>query len=382
MNKSFLNLVDVPNPCEKSWDEMIGNEQTRHCLHCDRDIHNLSEISVKEAQKLLFQSKGRVCVRLMRDADDKIQTNDRKFHQISRKSRIAAGVLSATLSLTNVAFTQSETVKVKSGKNVHQTQTQKNTSRISFTILDLTGAIISEAEVKLTHDQTKREFISNTNEKGVAHFSFLPQGRYQVKASARGFRNGVMSIVVREKVEPNIEMTLEVGASVGVVDINWYEIPIFNSILQEDFEVVRKYIASKKNVNLQDHNKVSMLHVAAQSGNIEIIRLLLKAGANINARDKQGRTPFLMIGGDDEETGLKIIKLFIAKGADVNVRDKDNYGMTLLMGACDENNLEWVKLLLKAGANPNLKDDDGETAMMKTTSEEIKKLLKKYGAKE
>jgi ankyrin repeat protein len=43
--------------------------------------------------------------------------------------------------------------------------------------------------------------------------------------------------------------------------------------------------------------------------------------------------------------------------------------------------LEIVKLLLEAGANPNLKDDDGETAMMKTDSEEIKNLLKQYGAK-
>lgn len=88
-----------------------------------------------------------------------------------------------------------------------------------------------------------------------------------------------------------------------------------------------------------------------------------------------------MIDSDDEEMGIKIFKLFLAKGADVNVQDKDNRKMTMLMEACENDSFEGVKILLEAGANPNLKDEDGETAMQKTKSEEIKKLLKKYGAK-
>lgn len=380
MKKSFLDLVDVPNPCDKSWDEMIGDDVSRICLHCEKDIYNLSEMSAKEAQKLLFQSKGRVCVRLTRNS---VQTNDRKFYQINRRAKIAASVLSATLSLTAIAYPQNNTIKEKPVKNVRVTQTQKNTSRITFTIFDMTGAIIPNAEVKLTHEKTKQEFISNTDEKGVAYFSLIPKGRYEVEASSQGFNKEKMTLVIEEKIEPNIEMTLDVGMFVGVVVINWYEIPIFNSILQEDFEVVKKYIATKKNVNIKDKsNGKTMLHVAAQSGNFELVKLLIDAGAKVNAKDAEGRTPLLMVGGDDEENALKIFKFLIAKGADVNVRDKDNYGMTLLMMACDDDNLEGVKFFLSAGANPNLKDDDGETAMMKTTSEEIKKLLKKYGAKE
>jgi hypothetical protein len=370
--KKILDLVDIPQSCDKSWDEMIGDDILRFCSHCEKNIYNLSEMSARNAKKLLFQSNGRVCVRLQRNSDKKIKAN-------RRKTKIAASVLSATLAITSIAQAQNQIGKPPNLEKAHKIQ--KNTSQISFAIFDMTGAIIPNAEVKLTHDKTRKDFISKTNEKGIAYFSLLPQGRYEVEASYPGFHKNKMNLFIKEKIEPNIEMTLDVGSFVGVVVVNWYEVPIFNSILQEDFEVVKKYILTKKNVNIQDRSKVSMLHVAAQSGNLEIIELLVKAGAKINAKDRRGRTPILMIDSDEEETAIKIFKLFISKGADVDVPDPDEREMTLLMKACESDSLEGVKILLEAGANPNLKDDDGETPLMKTKSEEIKDLLKKYGAK-
>lgn len=509
--KTFLDLIDVPNPCDKSWDEMTGDNQTRLCSHCDTNIHNLSEMSGNEVKKLLTQNKGRVCVRLTRDADGKVQTNDRKYYQIKRNARIAASVLSITLALTTVPFAQSATTKnsvenqSKTQQNLltlkitdstnavipnaqvkiinHETKieqtgrtnengelqfvidklgnykivvvgiagfkelkktvdlTKENlkmtlqldveesvvgttqsiigtgitsksiekipegitwdslirlkpdkklqklkhkTSQISFTIYDPSGAIIANAEVKLTNDKTKKEFIAKTNEQGIAYFSFLPRGRYQVKASAESFSNSLMSVIVKEESEPNIEIILRVSVVevIGEFIINWYEIPILNSIIQNDVEVIKNYISLRKNVNLKYkfHENTTMLHVAVESDNLEIVKLLIDAGANVNAKDKLGRTP-IVLSDFSEENSFKIIKLLIGKGADVNIQNKDEHTQTLLMSACDDDNLDLVKLLLEAGANPNLKDEDGETAMMKTTSEEIKNLLKQFGAK-
>ncbi len=520
-NKSLLNRVDVPNPCDKSWDSMTGNLQTRLCSHCETNIHNLSEMSSKDVKKLLFGNKSSVCVRLTRDADGKVQTNDRKFHQIKRNTRIAASVLSITLALTTIPFAQSvnttnpienqsktgqnlltltiadstnavipnaqvkiinlETKKEQIGRSnengelqfvieklgnyeivvdgisgfkqlrktieltkenlkmklqIHrkmgtelgltsinqeilitnestleititmgramelpknpiniglllslqeskeQRKLRQKTSRISFTILDPNGVIIPNAEVKLTNDKTKKEFIVNTNENGIAYFSFLPHGRYQVKTSANGFRSSLMSVIVKEESEPNIELSLDVDGMTGVISINWYEIPIFNSIIQNEVEVIKNYVTQRKNVNIKDksHQNTTMLHVAVESDNLEIVKLLIDAKANINAKDKLGRTPIMLI-DLSEENSSEIIKLLIRKGANVNIQNKDEDNQTLLMSACDDDNFEIAKLLLDAGANPNLKDDDGETAMMKTSSEEIKALLKKFGAK-
>ncbi len=519
-HKSFLDKIDVPKPCDKSWDSMTGDNQTRLCSHCDTNIHNLSEMSDKEVTQLLTRNKGRVCVRLTRDADGKVQTNDRKYYQIKGNARIAASVLSITLALTTIPFAQPantinqienqsiaqrnlltltitdstgavipnaqvkiinfETKLEQTGRSnengelqfmieelgnyeivvdlilgfkqlkktvvltkenlkmtlplefreaiecpineqeiietnelnigttitgrpleslpianrsfatvlglipgtMKQQKLRQKTSRISFTIFDQTGAIIANAEVKLTNDKTKKEFIVNTNEQGVAYFSFLPRGRYQVKASANNFRSSIMSVIVKEESEPNIEMILELGIVTGVISIDWYETPIFNSIIQNDFEVLKNYIALRKNVNIKDkfHQNTTMLHVAVESKNLEIVKLLIDAKADINAKDKIGRTPIMLI-DLSEENSSEIIKLLIGKGANVNIQNKEEDNQTLLMSACDNDKLEIVKLLLEAGANPNLKDAEGETAMMKTTSEEIKALLKKYGAK-
>lgn len=50
--------------------------------------------------------------------------------------------------------------------------------------------------------------------------------------------------------------------------------------------------------------------------------------------------------------------------------------------ACDSENLEAVKILLAAGADPNLKNDDNETAIDYADSEEIRRLLIQYGARQ
>jgi hypothetical protein len=556
--KTFLDLVRIPTPCEKLWDEMLGDEKIRHCIYCDKDVHNLSEISSKEAEKLIFKSKGRVCVRMTRDESGKIVTSDQKYYQIKRKTKFAASVLSVTLALTSIALSQAQTVADKGNKQTiskqqkqklltlriadenngaiskafvkitsldtkeeqtantdengeakfviknlgkyeifisnavgfkelrkvvdlnsenveinlklevkesdvgtivtadseieigtteskvgttitlggiqklpeipkypslllikpNKTTRQTKTSQISFTIYDPNDAVIPNAGVKLTHEKTKQEFIVYTNQDGVAYFLGLPHGRYNVEATKEHFIKSSMTIEVKEEVEPNIKMHLSVGMIVGDIRIDWYEVPIFNSIVQKDYDFVKNYIASGKNINIKDKNGVTLLHVAAKRGNFELIKLLIDAGANVNAKDKNGETPILNLSSEEEtkEQWFKTFKLFIEKGADVNVQGKNedtetllmkfcddnettaedvkvllnagadvnlknSEGETALMFACDNNNLEVVKLLLEAKANPNFKDEDGETAMMKTKSEEIKDLLKKYGAK-
>ena len=52
-----------------------------------------------------------------------------------------------------------------------------------------------------------------------------------------------------------------------------------------------------------------------------------------------------------------------------------------LMYAAEQDQLENVRVLLQAGADVNLKDDDGDTAMSLAYDKEVKELLMSYGAK-
>lgn len=380
--KSFLDSIDVPKPCSASWDEMFGNDKKRFCASCEKDVYNLSGIPRREARKLVATSAGKICVRYARLPNGKVLTTEQKLHQISRRtSKVAAGVIAATISLSAMTYAQGEPVlnKVETKEVTEQSKKSKEKdekSQISFTISDQIGAVIPQAEVKLINRESKKEYIVLANENGKAKFNLIPKGNYEILVSSPGFEKHKLNIRINEPVEPNVELTLNVGVVGTVVTIE-YEIPLFQAIVQEDDKAVKKLINSGFDVNTKGSNDETALHIAVEHGNLEIIKFLLKKGADVNAKTKHNRTPIWML--DDDENALKIFKVLLSKGADVNVLNENKE--TLLMLASEENSFEGVELLLKAGANPTLKDEDGETAFMKTDSEEIKQLLIRYGAR-
>jgi 26S proteasome non-ATPase regulatory subunit 10 len=87
------------------------------------------------------------------------------------------------------------------------------------------------------------------------------------------------------------------------------------------------------------------LHVAADLGDADLINLLLKYHADVNARDGRGLTPLLWtaFGGKHAAAGA-----LIAGGADVNARDKD--GKTTLDLAKHSLDNDLVTLLREHGA--------------------------------
>ncbi len=88
------------------------------------------------------------------------------------------------------------------------------------------------------------------------------------------------------------------------------------------------------------------LHYAAEVGNLRIARLLVAAGAQVNARGQSGRTPLHFAG-----TQLGMMQFLIEKGADVTVRDTE--GVAPLDEAVWQGSLDAVAILLAHGARLN-----------------------------
>lgn len=100
------------------------------------------------------------------------------------------------------------------------------------------------------------------------------------------------------------------------------------------------------------------LMVAVSYGNAEIVKNLLKYGANSEANDNYfGQTP-LMCAVTYEYA--EIIKTLLEYGA--NLVAKDNKGRTPLMRAAFSLDTEIVKILLEYGANSEAKDNNNQTA--------------------
>ncbi len=83
------------------------------------------------------------------------------------------------------------------------------------------------------------------------------------------------------------------------------------------------------------------------------IQMLIKAGANVDARDKNGDTALTL-----NSDSVTVARALISANANVNVQNKD--GETALM--CSENS-DVTALLLNAGADPFLKNKAGKTAL-------------------
>ena len=121
----------------------------------------------------------------------------------------------------------------------------------------------------------------------------------------------------------------------------------------------------------------------------ELIDQLLRAGADARVRDAEGRTPlFTFPYIQDVESALQAVRLLMQHGVRINAQD--NEGNTALMVAVKGDNYDMVQALLDAGANPNIKNKAGKTALQIARNEidndywrnETVKHLKEHGAKE
>jgi hypothetical protein len=71
-----LDNISVASPCSQNWNQMIGSEQKRYCGECKLNVYNLSGMSRTEAENLILNSEGRLCVRFYKRADGTLLTKD------------------------------------------------------------------------------------------------------------------------------------------------------------------------------------------------------------------------------------------------------------------------------------------------------------------
>ena len=65
-----------------------------------------------------------------------------------------------------------------------------------------------------------------------------------------------------------------------------------SAIKSEDTEIIKFLVSKgKANINAKEDDGTTALHIAASSGNIELAKVLLSLGADINVRNNNGRTP-------------------------------------------------------------------------------------------
>jgi ankyrin repeat protein len=131
-----------------------------------------------------------------------------------------------------------------------------------------------------------------------------------------------------------------------------YERPLFLAAYFGKAGVLEPMLLSGADVHARDMDGRTLLHVA---GSVEVADLLLRLGADVNAPDKWGETPVFKAGS------AEIARLLIAKGADLRI--KGSRQNTPLHEAAARLQADVVEVLLDKGLDANAKDENGVTAL-------------------
>ena len=159
---------------------------------------------------------------------------------------------------------------------------------------------------------------------------------------------------------------------------NTITILLLDLIKKEDFKAVKLLIDMGADVNAKDENGRTALIYASRNSSSEILEYLIEKGADINAKDIFDKTALMYAASFNN---LEVIKYLIEKGADINAKDNEN--KTALMNAASFNNLEVVEYFIEKGLDINAKDNKNKTALsyaLEKGNTDMVKLLKFHSA--
>ncbi len=125
--------------------------------------------------------------------------------------------------------------------------------------------------------------------------------------------------------------------------------------------VVRNMLREGVSASQKDENGNTPLHLAALRGNVEMMKILLAAGADPNATNTIGNVPLLNAVSNQQSE--EVVSLLLKHGAKVPKTYAFTGGNTLLHFAARYGNSTTCELLLDAGADIHAKNIQGETAL-------------------
>jgi len=150
----------------------------------------------------------------------------------------------------------------------------------------------------------------------------------------------------------------------GKVSINATEADGFTALhwaaQRNDLQLVDLLVEAGANVKASTRYNITPLYLAAMNGNAAMMERLLKAGADPNGTAEEGQTMLMTAALSGKPDA---VRLLLTRGAKVDTKEPYR-GQTALMWAAAEGNTAAVDVLLEAGADHTLKSTGGFTPLL------------------
>lgn len=144
------------------------------------------------------------------------------------------------------------------------------------------------------------------------------------------------------------EMLSNKSMNVSTINLTTLSGILWFAVLDRDTESVRELIKHHPDANYM-RSQINMLWMAIIRGDIDIAKMLIEAGAQVDVQVSEYGPSFLhfLVTRSDDEDYFQLAKLMIDHGADINVRVN---GFSVLRAAVIYENVKFVRLLLERGA--------------------------------
>ncbi|KAF5892612.1 ankyrin repeat domain-containing protein 6, partial [Clarias magur] len=154
----------------------------------------------------------------------------------------------------------------------------------------------------------------------------------------------------------NVVQLINKGAKVAVT--KYGRTPLHLAAYKNHIEVVRILLRAGCDLDIQDDGDQTALHRAAVVGNSDVITALIQEGCALDRQDKDGNTALHEVAWH----GFSLsVKLLVKAGA--NIHAKNKAGNTALHLACQNGHAQSAKVLLLGGARPDSRNNVGDTCL-------------------
>ncbi|CAB4124078.1 ankyrin-like protein [uncultured Caudovirales phage] len=197
-----------------------------------------------------------------------------------------------------------------------------------------------------------------------------------------------LMVAVKHRYFELAKYLLDLGADVNI-QISYKEKgALIKACDNSDLEMTQLLLKYNANVDIEDSFGYTPLLDAIEAFNIPLIKILLANGANPHHKDEDGNNALMKVEVNlIENNAINIAKILIKSGIDINAQNKA--GETVLMKSirqlysdedvADEGEVERIQLIkyyLSVGADKEIKDNYGATALMIATVGHNKKLIR------